>query len=90
MLTGAGPAYVPSLIDRIANDEGVAAMVLGLGVVALGSCVRPSCRLRLNPWGDLSPVMVRVTHPFHLRFRQELKFVKRLRNWRTDRVYRTG
>jgi hypothetical protein len=31
--------------------------------------------------------MVRVVHPFHPRFGQELEFVKRLRNWRRDRVY---
>ena len=31
--------------------------------------------------------MVRVTHPFHPRFGQELEFVKRQRNWRVDRVY---
>jgi hypothetical protein len=31
--------------------------------------------------------MVRVTHPFHPRFGQELEFVKRLRTWRADRVY---
>ena len=30
---------------------------------------------------------VRVTHPFHPLFGQELEFVKRLRNWRADRVY---
>jgi len=31
--------------------------------------------------------MVRVTHPFHPLFDQELEFVKRRRNWRADRVY---
>jgi len=30
---------------------------------------------------------VRVTHPFHPWFGQELEFVKRRRNWRQDRVY---
>jgi hypothetical protein len=30
---------------------------------------------------------VRVTHPFHPLFDQELEFVKRRRNWRADRVY---
>lgn len=30
---------------------------------------------------------VRVTHPFHPRFGQELEFVKRLRTWRADRVF---
>jgi hypothetical protein len=30
---------------------------------------------------------VRVTHPFHPLFGQELEFVKRRRNWRQDRVY---
>jgi len=50
-----------------------------------------STELSITPEpGDLSPVTVRVTHPFHPRFGQELEFVKRLRNWRTDRVYRTG
>jgi len=32
-------------------------------------------------------VTVRVTHPFHPRFGQELEFVKRLRTWRADRVF---
>jgi Family of unknown function (DUF5372) len=36
---------------------------------------------------DLSPVTVRVTHPFHPRFGQELEFVKRLVTWRVDRVF---
>ena len=36
---------------------------------------------------DLSPVTVRVTHPFHPRFGQELEFVKRLMTWRVDRVF---
>jgi Family of unknown function (DUF5372) len=31
--------------------------------------------------------MVRVTHPFHPWFGQELEFVKRLRTWRADRVF---
>jgi hypothetical protein len=35
----------------------------------------------------MSPRTVRVTHPFHPRFGQELEFVKRQRNWRADRVY---
>lgn len=30
---------------------------------------------------------MRVTHPFHPLFGQELEFVKRRRNWRQDRVY---
>jgi len=30
---------------------------------------------------------VRVTHPFHPLFGEELEFVKRRRNWRADRVY---
>ncbi|MQA60723.1 MAG: hypothetical protein GEU86_04355 [Actinophytocola sp.] len=30
---------------------------------------------------------MRVTHPFHPLFGQELEFVKRRRNWRADRVY---
>jgi hypothetical protein len=30
---------------------------------------------------------VRVSHPFHPLFGQELEFVKRRRNWRQDRVY---
>ena len=30
---------------------------------------------------------MRVTHPFHPRFGQELEFVKRLRTWRVDRVF---
>ena len=30
---------------------------------------------------------MRVTHPFHPLFDQELEFVKRRRNWRADRVY---
>jgi Family of unknown function (DUF5372) len=30
---------------------------------------------------------VRVTHPFHPRFGQELEFVKRLMTWRVDRVF---
>ena len=30
---------------------------------------------------------VRVTHPFHPRFGQELEFVKRLLTWRADRVF---
>jgi hypothetical protein len=30
---------------------------------------------------------VRVTHPFHPLFGQDLEFVKRRRNWRADRVY---
>jgi hypothetical protein len=36
---------------------------------------------------DLSPVTVRVTHPFHPQFGQELDFVKRLVTWRVDRVF---
>ena len=50
--------------------------------------IRPSTELSTTPEpGDLSPVTVRVTHPFHPRFGQELEFVERLRNWRMDRVY---
>lgn len=30
---------------------------------------------------------MRVTHPFHPLFGQDLEFVKRRRNWRADRVY---
>lgn len=30
---------------------------------------------------------MRVSHPFHPLFGQELEFVKRRRNWRQDRVY---
>jgi hypothetical protein len=30
---------------------------------------------------------VRLTHPFHPLFGQDLEFVKRRRNWRADRVY---
>jgi len=30
---------------------------------------------------------VRVTHPFHPLFAQELELVKRRKNWRLDRVY---
>ena len=30
---------------------------------------------------------MRVTHPFHPLFDQDLEFVKRRRNWRADRVY---
>jgi len=30
---------------------------------------------------------VRVTHPFHPLFDQELEFVKRRRSWQLDRVY---
>ena len=33
---------------------------------------------------------MRVTHPFHPLFDQELEFVKRRRNWRADRVYVFG
>ena len=86
MLAGTGPPYPSSLVDRVAEPEGVASLVFGQAVVALGSGVRPSLSTTPEP-ADLSPVTVRVTHPFHPRFGQELEFVKRLLTWRVDRVF---
>ncbi|MGH3981145.1 MAG: DUF5372 family protein [Pseudonocardiaceae bacterium] len=36
---------------------------------------------------EKDPVWVRVTHRFHPLFGRELEFVKRRRNWPSDRVY---
>src|SRR5665647_3658080 len=86
MLAGTGPPYSTSLVDWVAEPEGVTSLVFGQAVVALGSGVRPSLSTTPEP-ADLSPVTVRVTHPFHPRFGQELEFVKRLLTWRADRVF---
>ena len=40
MLAGTGPPYPSSLVDRVAEPEGVASLVFGQAVVALGSGVR--------------------------------------------------
>jgi len=39
VLAGTGPAYSSALVDRVAEPEGVAALVFGQAVVALGSGV---------------------------------------------------